>query len=206
MSNYSYDYATNRSGHHHQYLLPPLLRLLPKGRRLRVLDLGCGNGSLTAQIAKQGHDVTGIDSSKTGVEHARASWPGVRFENHGFEELTPELFGGPFDVVVSLEVIEHVYRPRDLLRTARSLLKPDGLLIVSTPYHGYLKNLAIAATGRFDHHVAVHWDGGHIKFFSVKSLTSLLADEGFVDPHFEFGGRTRWLWKTMVCASRPAPK
>ena len=54
-----------------------------------------------------------------------------------------------------------------------------GEMIISTPYHGYLKNLALAITGKFDRHFTVLWDGGHIKFWSVKTLTKLLNEFGF---------------------------
>jgi len=59
-------------------------------------------------------------------------------------------------------VIEHLFLPRALLRFAAKVLKPSGSLILSTPYHGYLKNLALALTGKLDKHFTVLWDGGHI--------------------------------------------
>ncbi len=102
-------------------------------------------------------------------------------------------------------LVEHVYAPRDYARSAFNLLKPGGLALISTPYNGYLKNLAIAACDGFDRHVSPLWDHGHIKFWSVKTLTALLTEAGFSDISFAFAGCISWLAKSMVAiARRPA--
>jgi hypothetical protein len=76
--------------------------------------------------------------------------------------------------------------------------------LIGTPYHGYLKNLALAVTGRMDAHFSVLHDGGHIKFFSVKSLSQLMRAHAFDDLSFTFYGRAPWLWKNMICHARKA--
>lgn len=76
-----------------------------------------------------------------------------------------ELASKRFEVVISTAVIEHLYDPRGFIAFARWILANGGDFIVSTPYHGYLKNVALALSGRLDSHFAVLWDGGHIKFF-----------------------------------------
>jgi 2-polyprenyl-6-hydroxyphenyl methylase/3-demethylubiquinone-9 3-methyltransferase len=73
--------------------------------------------------------------------------------------------------VISLEVVEHVYAPRSFAATIFDLLEPGGIAVLSTPYHGYLKNLAIAALNGFDKHVNPLWDYGHIKFWSQRTLS-----------------------------------
>jgi 2-polyprenyl-3-methyl-5-hydroxy-6-metoxy-1,4-benzoquinol methylase len=88
------------------------------------------------------------------------------------------------DLVISSDVIEHFYRPADLLESAAALLGPEGHLLIGTPYHGYLKNLVLSVTGRMDAHFTALWDGGHIKFFSVKTLSQLIAAYGFTDLRF----------------------
>ncbi len=107
-----------------------------------------------------------------------------------------------FDLVISSDVIEHLYRPSDLLEAAFSLLRPGGHLLLGTPYHGYLKNLALAVTGRMDAHFSTLHDGGHIKFFSVKTLSQLLTTHSFEDLSFTYYGRAPWLWKNMICHAR----
>ena len=92
----------------------------------------------------------------------------------------------------------------------RSVGGPDrlggpGQLICSTPYHGYLKNLALSLVNKWDDHHNPLWDGGHIKFFSRDSLTRLLREAGLVNISFRGAGRLPYLWKSMVLAAdRPA--
>jgi Methyltransferase domain len=77
---------------------------------------------------------------------------------------------GTFPLVVSLEVIEHCFDPRAFARTFLSLIAPDGVGFLSTPYHSYLKNLALAVSGKMESHFTALWDGGHVKFFAIKTL------------------------------------
>src|SRR6185312_11696355 len=86
---------------------------------------------------------------------------------------------GTFPFVLSLEVIEHVYEPRRFAQAVFHLLEPGGLAIISTPYHSYLKNVALAVSGKMDSHFTALWDGGHIKFWSRSTLTVLLKEAGF---------------------------
>lgn len=173
------------------------------GHIRRICDLGCGNGFLAGQLAASGYDVTGVDASATGVEIARENYPGVNFVHSGIDARLPAVLRpASFDLVVSSDVIEHLYRPSDLLESASALLGPGGHLLIGTPYHGYLKNLALSAAGRMDAHFTALWDGGHIKFFSVKTLSELVSGHGFTDLHFTYYGRTPYLWKNMICHAR----
>jgi 2-polyprenyl-6-hydroxyphenyl methylase/3-demethylubiquinone-9 3-methyltransferase len=90
-----------------------------------------------------------------------------------------------------------------LFRRAAELLKPDGFLLVSTPYHGYAKNLALSVVDGWDKHHTVDWDGGHIKFFSVRTLRTLAVEEGFEPSFFRGVGRWPYLWKSMILGFRP---
>jgi len=101
-----------------------------------------------------------------------------------------------------VEVIEHLTYPRELLKAAKKCLKPGGRLIITTPYHGYLKNLLLSIFNRWDRHFSVQWDVGHVKFFSVKSLRSLLAEESFGEIGFNFAGRFPYVWKSMICSCK----
>src|SRR5215213_4995024 len=167
-----------------------------------ICDLGCGNGHITGRLAALGYDITGVDASASGIRIARRAYPNARFVEARLESNLTDL--GDFDLVISSDVIEHLYRPSDLLEAARSLLKPDGHVLIGTPYHGYLKNLALAASGRMDAHFSVLHDGGHIKFFSVASLSELMRRHSFSELSFTFYGRAPWLWKNMICHARKA--
>jgi len=166
-----------------------------------ICDLGCGNGHISGRLAELGYQVTGVDASSSGIQIARRAYPGVRF----IEALIDRnLRLGNFDLVISSDVIEHLYRPSDLLEAAQSLLKPGGQVLLGTPYHGYLKNLVLAATGKMDSHFSVLHDGGHIKFFSVRTLSKLMGSHAFEDLSFTFYGRAPWLRKNMICHARKA--
>src|SRR6478672_9747728 len=205
---YTYPYLGSDSSHHHAYLMPPLLEILSKieptnQQKLRVLDLGCGNGSLSHLIAQQGYEVVGVEESEAGVAIARQSFPDCHFINASIYDLPYSDLGNSFDIVLSAEVVEHLLYPRDLVRAAQKCLKPNGRLILTTPYHGYLKNLVLAISGKMEKHLNPLWDGGHIKFFSVDTLSKLLETENYTDIHFRFSGRFPLLWKSMLCSSTP---
>lgn len=203
-----YPYESGAANGSHGYLCPAIergLSVLPQGAR--VLDVGCGNGSLTAAWAKGGWAVTGVDFSNSGIAHAKEFHPNIAFRQMPVGPELVEHFGeGCFDAIVSAEVVEHLYAPRDLAHNSFRLLKDGGMLILTTPYHGYLKNLVMAATGTMDQHWTVLWDGGHIKFWSWKTIGLLLREAGFTALEFGGVGRAPYLWKSMVVrAWKPGP-
>lgn len=194
-----YGYADSAPTHAHGYLVPTLLELLrvrvPSGSR--VFELGCGSGYVASVMAGAGYAVTGIDAAESGIAQARRAYAGIRFE---VDRVESDLAGryGEFPCVVSLEVIEHCYSPRLFAQRVRELLEPGGVAILSTPYHGYWKNLALALTGRLDRHWDPLWEGGHIKFFSIRTLRAVLEGAGLRDPRFMRVGRwPRALAKSM---------
>lgn len=168
----------------------------------RICDLGCGNGYITGRLAALGFDIIGIDASESGLQIARQQYPQAGFIKSFIEQTIELPEAGTFDLVISSDVIEHLYKPAQLLEAARFLLRPNGQLLLGAPYHGYLKNLALALTGKLDSHFTVLHDGGHIKFFSVKILSELITAHGFSDLQFSYYGRAPWLWKNMICHGR----
>jgi len=197
-----YGYQSAGLGSAHGYLLPGLLAMLgrPPGP---VLDVGCGNGAIARSLIAQGYDVYGVDASESGIAIANAESPGRFFVlDVSSGELPAGLAGKRFDVVISTEVIEHLYDPRGFIAFARRILQSGGEFIVSTPYHGYFKNLALAAAGKLDAHFTVLWDGGHIKFFSRRTLEQMLREQGFEVTAFAGAGRLPWLWKSMLMKAR----
>jgi 2-polyprenyl-3-methyl-5-hydroxy-6-metoxy-1,4-benzoquinol methylase len=178
-----HDYGWKNKGlvNAHSFYIPALLPMLPpptnsKGEKLRVLDLGCGNGSLTSVIADEGFEVIGIEESDSGIVLASQNFPNCQFIQASIYDLPYTELENSFDLVIASDVIEHLLFPRELVIAARKCLKPQGKLIITTPYHGYWKNLALAVSGNMDRHFTVLWDGGHIKFFSVNTLTQLLQE------------------------------
>jgi 2-polyprenyl-6-hydroxyphenyl methylase/3-demethylubiquinone-9 3-methyltransferase len=177
------------------------LKLKSKGER--IFEIGCGNGTLAQLLTNLGYDITGIDASHEGIQHAMQNAPKASLHQASVYDDLVEQFG-TFQCVISFEVVEHLFEPRQFAKNAFRLLQPGGTAIISTPYHGYFKNLAIALSGKFDKHFTALWDGGHIKFWSVNTLTTLLEEAGFRQISFRYAGR-RWpLSMSMIAiAKRP---
>ncbi|MDZ4401078.1 class I SAM-dependent methyltransferase [Prosthecobacter sp.] len=184
----------------HRHFMPAVFALAGEIRPgTRVLDVGCGNGFTCGEFLKRGCQVTGIDLSVQGLELARKTYPQGRFEVLPADDnLLASLHEEPFDLVVSTEVVEHLYAPRSYARGCFTALKPGGRFICTTPYHGYLKNLMLSLFGKWDFHANPLWDGGHIKLWSRVTLSRLLEEAGFQNIQFRGAGRLPFLWMTMV--------
>jgi 2-polyprenyl-3-methyl-5-hydroxy-6-metoxy-1,4-benzoquinol methylase len=184
----------------HSYILPGLMKFCANaGPKTRVLDVGCGNGFVTSEFANRGCTVVGIDLSEASIRFARKTCPTARFEIlPANSDILENLGEEPFDIVFSTEVIEHLYDPRSFLAGCFAATRCGGQFFCSTPYHGYLKNLMIAVVNRWDKHHHPDFDGGHIKFFSRKTLSALLEETGFRKLQFQGLGRAPFLWKSMI--------
>lgn len=199
----TYLYNTDRPICSSGYLWEPLTAILTKSRasNKKVFEIGCGNGATANMLDQLGYDVTGVDTSISGIEIANKSFPHLKlFQGSAYDDLTKNY--GRFPIVIGLEVIEHLFYPRKFAGTLYSLLEDGGLGVVSTPYHGYLKNVALALTGKMDAHFSPLWDGGHIKFWSMRTLKSLLVETGFEDIRFVRVGRIPLLAKSMIAVFR----
>ena len=200
-----YGYHDALLGHHHAYLLPAVQQIvgavdLSESSR-SIFDLGCGNGAVAAWLAQQAYDVVGVDPSVEGIEEGIASYPHPNLHvGSAYDNLAATY--GQFPIVISLEVVEHVYYPGKFAMTLFDLVAPNGLARVLTPYHGYWKNLMLAATGRMDDHFTALWEYGHIKFWSERTLRVLLEEAGFRDVAFKRVGRIPALAKSMIAIAR----
>jgi 2-polyprenyl-3-methyl-5-hydroxy-6-metoxy-1,4-benzoquinol methylase len=96
----------------HRYLVSPAIRVLRERGAHSVLDLGCGNGSLSARLQAENFLVVGCDASVSGIAFARQAHPAVEFFEHDISNPLPSSFTAAFDAVVSLEVVEHLMQPR----------------------------------------------------------------------------------------------
>jgi 2-polyprenyl-6-hydroxyphenyl methylase/3-demethylubiquinone-9 3-methyltransferase len=195
----SYSYNDARPTHANAYLWPLLQAEIKRRawKSKRAFDLGCGNGATCEMISREGFEVIGVDPSSSGIEQGRRAFPNLKLEVGSAYDPLPSLYG-VFDLVVSLEVIEHCIAPRAFIRTFLDLIAPDGIGFLSTPYHGYLKNVALALSGRMDRHFTALWEGGHIKFFSIRTIETLLREAGAEQVRFERVGRIAPLAKSMV--------
>ena len=166
---------------------------------LRILDIGCGGGLLSEPMARLGGHVVGADAAERNIPVARihAEQSGLKIDyRHTTAEALAEA-GEQFDVVLNMEVVEHVASPIDYLTACQKLLKPGGLHICST-LNRNPKSYMMAIIGA--EHI-MRWlpKGTHewSKFITPEELYALLADAG-LDPvdrkGFVFNPVT-WSWR-----------
>ena len=198
-----YKFEDAECGCAHDYLLPAIEHALMEISiaEPRAFDLGCGNGSVAKWLAQRGYTVCGVDPSEEGIATAKRAYPELDLRIGSAYDPLSEQFGR-FPLVISLEVVEHVYAPRDYARCVQSLLTDGGHALISTPYHGYWKNLALAVTGQMDRHYSALWDHGHIKFWSPKTITQLLNEAGLEVIRIARVGRIPQLAKSMLVIAR----
>jgi 2-polyprenyl-6-hydroxyphenyl methylase/3-demethylubiquinone-9 3-methyltransferase len=147
---------------------------------LRLLDIGCGGGLLSEPMARLGFSVTAVDASErnigTASAHAAAQGLEIDFRASTAEALEAEGVA-PFDVILNMEVIEHVADPGEFLRSCGRLLAPGGLMIVAT-LNRTLKAFALAKVGA---EYLLRWlpAGTHdwSKFLRPDELRTFLRDE-----------------------------
>ncbi|MDP9378150.1 MAG: methyltransferase domain-containing protein [Actinomycetota bacterium] len=179
---------------------PLLRRELEPG--IRMLDLGCGAGHFAGAASAAGADVVGIDIAERALQRARILAPNAAFRLLEANGTLP-LEHNSIDLVWCSEVIEHVADVGLLLLEARRVLKPDGRLLLTTPAHGLLRRVLIAAV-RFDQ----HFDplGQHLRFFSSSSLRFALCNSAYADVCVTECGGLPLLRSTLVARARRAAR
>jgi 2-polyprenyl-6-hydroxyphenyl methylase/3-demethylubiquinone-9 3-methyltransferase len=144
---------------------------------LRAGDVGCGAGLLAEPLARLGAEVTGLDPAPENIaaarEHALGQGLAIDYRVGSVEALER----GTFDLVTALEVVEHVADARAFVHGLAAALKPNGLVILSTPNRTALSRLLLILVGEGSGRIprGTHdWD----KFLPPDALIALLADAG----------------------------
>lgn len=199
----AYDYCDALPSHSQVYLGASLARIIARETwpaHAKALDYGCGNGWFANWLAGRGFKTAGVDISQTGIEIARQNFPDITFSTDVTSESLARL--GPFQLATCIEVIAHCYRPAEELSRLHDSLDTGGRLILSTPYHGYWKNLALAVSGRMNSYLDTAWEGAYLHHFSPKAITQLLENAGFRDIEITRAGRIPPLAKAMIVTCR----
>ena len=143
----------------------------------RALDVGCGAGLLSEPLARLGAQVTGLDAAPENIAVARAHAAGQGLAIDYRSGEVEQLAGEHFDLVVSMEVIEHVADPAGFIAALAGALAQDGLLILSTPNRTPLSKLALITIGE-GFGMVPRGTHDHDKFLTPEELTALVERAG----------------------------
>ena len=154
-----------------------VLDVLPReGHGRKVLDLGCSNGYLGAELALRGYQVVGVE--KAGG-YGQAFPKELRLVEHDLELGVPESAGDCYDYVVCADILEHLRHPGELLSTIPKILKADGKLIASLPNSGHAYFRWSVLRGRFPQEDRGLFDRTHLRFYMWDGWVRLFAEAGF---------------------------
>jgi ubiquinone/menaquinone biosynthesis C-methylase UbiE len=137
----------------------------------RILEIGCGIGTIVAELVRQGYDTTGTDISQVAIEYGRAKYGNVRLEVQPAEELP--YADGTFDAVLSFDLFEHIARIDRHVGEVQRVLKPGGHYLFETP--NKLSNV-VAETLAYK---SLKWRRVHPSLHTPGQLRRRLARHGF---------------------------
>jgi methionine biosynthesis protein MetW len=146
------------------------------------LDVGCGSGnSYAVEIARRGASWVGVDVSENAVEAARATGLDARVIDDAAELPFPD---ESFDLVLCIEVLEHLFSPHRAASEIRRVLRPGGRLVCSTPNVGYWRlrvNMLFGLWNPIGDELSIEqpWRDPHIRFFTPSTLERMLRLVGF---------------------------
>ena len=148
------------------YLVKDLVESLFPDRTvpLEIFELGCGTGGVTRALTEYGN-VTGVDISDDAIELAKQTGLKNIFKAD-ISDMDPAPYQGRFDLVLALDVLEHLQEDVDAMKKARLMLKAGGYFLVNVPAHKYLWS---------EHDEALH----HKRRYHMLEITKKLKDAGF---------------------------
>lgn len=165
-----YPVKTDRHSSHSQ-----IVKQCGEGRGLRLLDVGCARGHLSAVLASQGWRVTGIEYDAADAAVARDKGIDVIV---GTAEDAMGTMNEKFDVIVFADVLEHFVHPEDVLSQARTLLAPGGRVMISIPNVAHLSVRLQLLMGSFTYTDRGILDRTHLHFYTKKTLKNMIGDAG----------------------------
>lgn len=152
---------------------------------LTVLDAGCGTGEFTEYLCELGFNAFGVDLSTSALSKARKRSLSDRYVEASLHNSLP-FADNSFDAIWFSEVIEHILDVHSCVAELNRLLKTNGVLIITTPYHGLIKNLLITLFN-FNNYFSPYTS--HIRFFSKETIHMSLENAGFRIVRTEYLGR-----------------
>jgi len=171
------DRAAQRFWHEAKFRL--IERVAMPGKRDRVLDAGCGSGTISHFLSRHAREVVGVDSNPSAISYARTACyaPNLEFRLGQFEDLTGDKL---FDRIYCIEVIEHLFERQvaDVLSLFYKLAKPGGQLFVTTPNYQSAWPLIEWLLDRFNL-VAKLDEAQHVTHFTKRKLSAMCERAGW---------------------------
>lgn len=153
-------------------------KLLPNSESpLDILDIGCGLGRFMALASELGHKVMGVEISSSACAEARARGLDVTYGSaDDLERLALPM--SSFDVIVYLDVLEHLFNPAATLKHATKYLKADGYFIVCVPNIACFPGRLSLMLGRWPLNNTGLFDAGHLRWFTMSNLKAHFSGSG----------------------------
>ena len=158
----------------------------------RVLDVGCGNGSMLFRLTHKYSELYGVDITPSRLDEARktvaekySDLPNKFYFHEGNLDQTVEFESDYFDTIICLATLEHVYDIYNLIKEVHRMLKPGGNIIVEVPNIAYFRYRVkllfgiLPVTSSPHNWEEIGWDGGHIHYFTMKKLCDFIESHGF---------------------------
>lgn len=162
--------------HSHEQIAAKVKSIMPTGGK--ILDLGCGQGALSARLKDMGYEVTAVDTNPSDFLCKTVPFVQVNF-NHA-DEVSNFLkeHGNRYDLVIGIEVIEHVHNHWEYVETLKQLVKPKGHLLISTPnITSWVSRLFFLFKAEFHQFQPEDIDYGHINPIAWHQLRYILEQK-----------------------------
>lgn len=180
------------------------------GEGEKVLDIGCGSGMLLYQFRDSFEQLVGLEYSEHRLKQAKVNLADQKFVAvQGSAEHIPEIESDSIDRIISADTIEHIPDVYMAASEMLRVLKPGGVLVINTPNIAFIKKRVLLALGRFPSTSQpnegigsdILFDGGHLHYFTYRSLKIVLEKAGFeVVRKIGYGkfGVIHNLWPSML--------
>lgn len=156
-----------------------LLQLIQQNER-EILDVGCGEGALAKELTRGGKSVVGIELNPEKASRARENCRHV-IQGDAEDLQTVEAVRAvqsSFEIILFSEILEHVRRPEEVLRSFLPLLKPSGAVVVVVPNVAFYKTRLTLLRGEWNYTSEGILDRTHLRFLTKKSLKTLFEETG----------------------------
>ena len=173
-------------------------------QKLKILDLGCGQGKIAGTLVKKGHQVLGLDLNKTALKKAKKV--GVKTRFWDIEKKLP-YHGRSFDLILALDLLEHIFNLEELIWNISRLLRKNGIFILSVPNHFQIRNRIKILRGGgiiFWAHekFAKPWNYSHIRFLRLVDLRKILETNNLYPTKIQFNFLSSFIWPMRLVPNR----